>query len=535
MTDTSIGSEQVETDTDPLKSRLLAVLSLVLVGIFCFELDWFNNNIYRYAPWIEVIKPEHVDVAVNWIFGFFLLSVGTAFLRGKLRVLQEPSRFLGKDHFNFLSHWLFAVVVSCSGVAVFAIIVLNPAVHLDYADEGEKPTVIRNGNAQHFNDTTIFLSIDPLELHSQNIEITDRHGLYRIKLVPSDATNNPLLFSKHARIDLQKFLIKRDFKAELSDANDRALGSFEFSYENTVSLREQCSDSEPGFEKRFSDGKCDRFFRKLFRKISSGSGRMFKNTTGSFFYDNRKYNYRYDFGPTIEISITAPMAASAFGNKPLEAFDLFLNAKRKHRENLVDEFRKDIEVISITHLGGIFESLASPAGLSKGLDGTVAVRQASLSFVKDVLALGVDHLTQVKTQQIVEQVAVTNLKRVDGKRADRNSILLAVDTILALTQESYALDRLEAFVRDLGTDNNVLKPHMVGILLRHFDDSMDHNEATRIVSIVGKLWQTARGVKSTTDGIRTEVSNVLKRLSNNDLRNKLREFDKRPMSGQVFR
>ena len=159
---------------------------------------------------------------------------------------------------------------------------------------------------------------------------------------------------------------------------------------------------------------------------------------------------------------------------------------------------------------------------SRELDGTVALRQASLSFVNDVLALGVNHLVQEKIQQLVERIVVTNLH----KKVDSDSFLLAVDTIMVLTRASYALAQLETFVRDLGTDHNGSKPRIAGTLLRHFDDNMDHNEAKRIVSIVGELWKSARGAKTATDGIRFEVGDCLKRLSNDDLKQILRGFDK---------
>ncbi len=234
---------------DSLKSRLLAFLSLVLVVILWFELDWFNHNIYKHKPWIEVIEPEHIDTGVDWIFGFFIVSVGVAFTRGKLQLLMEPSKFLGKDYFNFLSRRGTAIVFGCLVAMVFGIIVFNPAVHLDYVAGGEKPMVIHKGSPQYFNGTTIFLDLDPTELRNQNIEIMDRRGLYRIKLAPSDVSHTALLFPKHARVDLRKFFIRRDFKAKLSAGNDRDLGSFKFSYESTDSLGKQCADSEPGFMK----------------------------------------------------------------------------------------------------------------------------------------------------------------------------------------------------------------------------------------------------------------------------------------------
>ena len=97
MTSISGQTERVgTTGTDSLKLRLLALLSLVLVGILRFELVWFNDNIYRYAPWIEAITPERIDDVVNWIAGFFFVSVVTGVVSGKLQVIQEPSRFLAR-------------------------------------------------------------------------------------------------------------------------------------------------------------------------------------------------------------------------------------------------------------------------------------------------------------------------------------------------------------------------------------------------------------------------------------------------------
>ena len=94
---------------------------------------------------------------------------------------------------------------------------------------------------------------------------------------------------------------------------------------------------------------------------------MLGDTEGSIVYNRRKYNYRYNYGLVIEISITAPMAESDFGNNPLDAFDKYLNASPNDRIDLVDEFRKDTEVISVAHLADVFKSLASPERLSRGI------------------------------------------------------------------------------------------------------------------------------------------------------------------------
>ena len=278
MTSISGLTEKVgTTGTDSLKLRLLALASLALVGILRFELVWFNDNIYRYAPWIEAITPEHIDNAVNWFAGFFFVSVGTAIAIGKLQVIQEPSKFIGRDLFSFLSHWLTAIVISCICVVMFAIIVFNPAVHLDYTEPGEKPTIIHNGDALHFDDSTVFMPIDPAELSSHDIEIAGRHDLYRITLDPLDFSRRRLLLSKHARIDLQDVFLRRDFTTQL-DTNARDIVSFRFAYESPMSLSEQCADSESGLEGHFSGSECDRFFRELFEDIGESSGRMLEDT-----------------------------------------------------------------------------------------------------------------------------------------------------------------------------------------------------------------------------------------------------------------
>ena len=202
-----------------------------------------------------------------------------------------------------------------------------------------------------------------------------------------------------------------------------------------------------------------------------------------------------------------------------------MNASPDDRRQLVEEFRRDTEVVPAAQLAEVFESLASPAELHTQLNGTVALRGDSLAFVRDVLALGVDHFSLEQLQALVEEVANTNLSRI----ADPDSLLLAIETIVTLTRAGYALDRLEAFVVELETDHNALKPQMTRILLRDFSDSMDYGEATQIVSIVGRLWQSAQGVETTTDGIRSEVGDRLDRINNSDLSQILREFDTRPL------
>ena len=526
MTSISDHTERVgTTETDSLKLRLLALLSLVLVGILRFELAWFNDNIYRYAPWIEAITTQHIDDVVNWIAGFFFVSAVTAVASGKLQVIQKPSRFLGKDLFSFLAHVVTAIVISCICVVMFAILVLNPAVHLDYTEPGEKPTVIHNDNVLHFDDTTVFLSIDPAELSSHDIEIAGRHNLYRMTLGSLDFSRTRLLLSKHARIDLQNVFLRRDFRSQLLDTNERNIGSFVFNYESPISLSEQCADSESGLGGHFSGSECDGFFRDLFEDIRESSGRMLEDTMGSLVYDNRAYNYSYDFGPTIEITLVVSIAESAFATRPLNAFNLYLNASPDDRRQLVEEFRRDTEVVPAAQLAEIFESLVSPEELHAQLDGTVALRGDSLEFVRDVLALGADHFSPEQLQALVEEVAGTNLNRL----AHPNNLLLAIETIVTLTRAGYALDRLEAFVRELETDHNALKPGMTRILLRDFNDSIAYDEATQIVSIVGRLWQSAQGIETTINGIRSEVGARLGRLNNSDLIQILREFDTRPL------
>ena len=526
MTITSGQSEQLgATDTDSSRSKWLAILSFVLVVILWFELDWFNQNIYKHDPWIEIIEPAYIDKLVNWIFGFFIVSVGAAAFRGKLQFLLKPSVFLGKDYFNFLSGRIAAIVFGGLVVGVFVIIIFNPAVHLDYVEPGAKPTVIHNGNVSHFDDTTVFLSIDPAELSSHDIEIAGRHDLYRISIDPLDFSQTRLLLAKHARIDLQDVFLRRDFRAQLLDTNEREIGSFVFTYESLMSLSEQCADSESGLEGHFSGSECDGFFRELFEDITESSGRMLEDTMGSLIYDNREYNYRYDFGPTIEIDLVVSIAESAFATRPLNAFNLYLNASPDDRSQFVEEFRRDTEIVPAAQLAEVFESLASPAELHAQLNGTVALRGDSLAFVRDVLALGVDHFGPEQLQALVEEVADTNLNRI----AHPTSLLLAIDTIVTLTRADYAFDRLEAFVRELETDHNALKSQMTRILLRDFNDNMDYDEATQIVSIVGRLWQSAQGVETTINEIRSEVGDRLDSLNNSDLRQILREFDTGPL------
>lgn len=97
MADIPVGSKQVVAEgTDSSKAKFLALSSFVLVVVLYFELDWFNQNIYKHVPWIEGTA-EYINDLVNWIFGFFILSAGKAVVIGRLQFLWEPSKFLGKS------------------------------------------------------------------------------------------------------------------------------------------------------------------------------------------------------------------------------------------------------------------------------------------------------------------------------------------------------------------------------------------------------------------------------------------------------
>ena len=505
--------------------------SLVIGTLFLFLLHWFNENIYRPYPILDILSPEYLDTGIDWIVGFFVVSVIPAIKRGRMQILHNPSRFLGEDLFAFLSSRFTSVVLLVSSVILFLVMIGSPSLYIDHNETGERPTVIIDGTVRHFAGSTVALRPDADGAVSSNnyeVQIVGRHNLYSTRVVPSDFQPNRLLFSKHARLDLASsdLFITRDFQAELFTASEESLGTFEFTYSEDESLSDQCRDSDSIFWQHFEGDNCDRFFRSLFEHIANTERRLLESQDGDFVYDDRLFRYEYEFRPTLRIKITLPEAQSVLGNQPLAAFDNYLDADSERRSTLVAEFEKDTRTVPARRLSQIFEVLASTGSIWENLEGTTAIRRDTLSFIKHVLALGVEHSRSFNIRQWVDDVSRTNLHL----HSHPDNMVMALDVVMALTSadsriRQETLERVEEFASDLGTNSNSRKPEIARILLTHVDNYTELEEVRRIAGIVGQLWRSAKGVNGIPDAIRGEITSSLDQVQNEVVRTRLRDFE----------
>ena len=96
------------------------------------------------------VTPDHVGAAINWIFGFFILSVVTAILKGRLAIWERPAEFFNGEAYAILSNPRNTVVLLLVAVIVYSIVVYRATLHLVYRDSGERPLIMVNDRDRHF-------------------------------------------------------------------------------------------------------------------------------------------------------------------------------------------------------------------------------------------------------------------------------------------------------------------------------------------------------------------------------------------------
>ena len=300
---------------------LLANLSLGCV--FFLELQWYLQNIYRFAPWIPLLSFDQIDTVVDVLWGAFMLHVGAPLARGKLEILIHPEKFLGKEAMGVFSHRGTAVLGAAFVAAVYALIGFSPALHLIRNAEDEAPLVEVNGTRRQFQGTSLPLLDEEMRLDATEIVVTGRHGLYRVRLQPQDVKRYKL-FPTHLRADLRRLVLRRDMVTTFLDADDRELSSFTFYYQHNLGIAEQCGAS--GFGQSFGDdaSACGTLVRSIMEDMAGRpDARLLNDCEGAVDFKGRIYRYSYAFGPELSLAIRAPEGQSEFANTPLEALNRY--------------------------------------------------------------------------------------------------------------------------------------------------------------------------------------------------------------------
>ena len=500
----------------------MLIANLFLGCLFFLEFQWYLENIYRHSPWIPFVSLEQIDTVVDLVWGAFMLHVGAPLARAKFEGLKHPSKLLAADAHSLFSHPRTAVVASVLVAGVYALILLSPALHLVYMPAGEQPVVEMGGSRKYFQGTSIPLfDADPGQTE---LRVTDKHGLYQVRLQPTDIKSY-WPFLTHQRVDLDRFFIHRDLAVTLHDADQRMLAAFNFEYEREQGLANQCRESElPRFLGE-NDRGCSVLVRRILSDMASNpEARLLSDYSGSVPFENRTYGYDYSFGTPVRLSILAPEADSELANNPHEALERFRSANTSERALLVSEFGKDVASLSSSALESVFQDLFATKNLLSYLDGTTAQKRDTLAFVRDVLAIGSDHVVDENIDDLAALILERNLIQVSPATV----FVPAIDAVIALSEGKHAirrgaLEHIEQFVAELGTNHNSAKPEIARILLQALDEQTTASDEGQIVPILITLGRNAIGVDSIVGQMESDFHERIKQISNPQLSQELRE------------
>ena len=474
------------------------LLANFLLGCaFFLELQWYLQNIYRFAPWIPFISLEQIDTALDVLWGAFMLHLGAPLARGRLEILRNPAKFLSADAFGLFCHRRTTAVTAALVACVFALIVFSPALHLIHTTGDERPVVEIKGSRRDFQGTSIPLlgeemQIDPTEIDPTEIVVTGKHDFYRVKIQPTDV-GSYWPFPTHQLVNLDRFFLRRDLAVTLNDASNRELASMRFDYQHADGIATQCGKSE--LQRHFGEDQmgCVSLLRRIVADMAEKpKARLLDDSEGTVEFRRRKYDYSYTFGPELSLSIRAPEAESEFANNPGEALELFRSADAEGRELLVSEFGKDVGSLSSTAQEQVFKGLFASTNLFNYLNGTTSQKMDTLVFARDILALGVDHVVDDTVNLLVTEILQSNLVQ----SSDDEVFVPAMDALVALTRgkpglRSRILGEVDGFVSELGTHHNSAKPRVRRYGRRVKDSSI----AVRLVTVPRWSRRTTRVIQ----------------------------------------
>ncbi len=277
-----------------------------------------------------------------------MLHVGAPLARGRLEILTAPEKFLGKKAFGLFSHRTTAVGAAALVGGLYALITFSPALHLMHTSSGDAPVVVIDGSRRQFEGASLPLLGGKMQVDQTEVVVSGKHRFLRVNLDPADVETYRL-FATHGHVNLDRFFLRRDLVATMYDAHDNELASFTFQYERDLGIAGQCEES--AIQRLFPDDTraCLTLLRRIVADMSGNpDARLLRDCEGTVEYRGRVYDYDYEFGPELRLSIRTPEARSEIASDPRGALGSFRSAGTHERELLVSEFVKDVASLPVS-------------------------------------------------------------------------------------------------------------------------------------------------------------------------------------------
>lgn len=518
MAEQGIDRDSHGTET---RSAIWVWSNIALAVVLFIMVQWYLNNVYRYRPWIPTLTYHRAQVAVGMVYGWAARPFLAALGRGKIGALLHPAEFLDPDTARVAGRKGMTAVLGVAIVVVAGVTNLFPMLHLRYlADDRTSdavPVVLVDGRQRQFQENTI--PVFDVGDEAPGIVVTGNHGLYRVPLSEDDIGRAGI--SRHKEVLLNRHFLDEDLHVMLSDTSGAALARFTILYDSEVGPEEQCAALEDVPDDFVDNAGCAELLRITLDRIA---GNLTGADTGSVSYRGRTYHYEYALNDGANLRIRVPPAISELAQHPGNALDIL--ARSNARDSLLTDLRTDIGNLSVAALNRLFVHLFRTNGLRGHLQGTIAEQQLALSYVRDVLSLGVGHVDDSMTVVLVEDLERISL----GPSSPDRVFVPAVEALIALSRDNRdlrldVLARVNAFLMDLGTGYNSAKPALARNLVRMLHDEIDADIAERVLDGLAIVYSTAKGVGPVMTRISEVVDERRNVLAREDL---LLELDRLP-------
>ena len=472
----------------------ILLVNLCLVCLFFLQLHWYIQNIYPLNPWIPFVSLNQINTAVDLIWGAFMLHLGTPLAKGWFELLRDPARYLKHESLGIFCNWKALAVTSVLVGGVYAAIVLQPTLHLVRTPGGAQPVIEVGGTPRSFEGDAMHLLGGKQLLLDEDVIVTGRHSLYRVKILPADAEGY-WPFVSHARVDLDGLYLAKDLDVTLLGSTENRVASFRFAHQSSVGVGRHCAVS--GFSQHLGmDGaECEVLLRSVLDDMAGNSeARLWEPSSGSVRHGQRAYFYDYALGPSLRLSIQQPAAKSLLANNPGNALALFRSAERARRDRLIAEFQADVGSLSSAELGRVFAEIFRTKNLYGDLAaGSTTQKLDTLAFAQEVLTLGVDHVTADAAIAFVTHVFNTILTA----PPDEKAVIPALDAVLAMSRgraslRSEALRNTSAFVSGLGEEHSSTMLAVAKLFLGQIDDGSTLTEVEGVAGVLAALRQGVR-------------------------------------------